>query len=100
VAAGATVVAGGMLPAEHTDQAKDGPGVPQFYPPTIVILPSILSTPSQRGLALLREEVFGPVITAMRFETDEVLLGTLPLTLTLTLDRRGAAARPRDHAWA
>ena len=27
VAAGATVVAGGVLPAEHMDQVKDGPGV-------------------------------------------------------------------------
>ena len=50
VAAGATVAAGGVLPAEHADQAKDGVGVPQFYPPTIVLLPSILTEPSLRGL--------------------------------------------------
>ena len=50
VAAGATVAAGGVLPAEHADQAKDGPGVPQFYPPTIVLLPSILTDPSLRDL--------------------------------------------------
>jgi acyl-CoA reductase-like NAD-dependent aldehyde dehydrogenase len=50
VAAGATVAAGGVLPAEHADQAKDGVGVPQFYPPTIVLLPSILTEPSLRSL--------------------------------------------------
>ena len=49
-AAGATVAAGGVLPADHADQAKDGPGVPQFYPPTIVLLPSILTDPSLRDL--------------------------------------------------
>ena len=67
--------------------------MPQFYPPTIVLLPSILTEPAQRGLALLQHEVFGPVITAMRFETDEVqppaqvptsLSPSLTLTLTQT----------------
>ena len=68
--------------------------MPQFYPPTIVLLPSILTEPAQRGLALLQHEVFGPVITAMRFETDEVQpLAQVPtclspsLSLTLTLIR-------------
>lgn len=74
VAGGATVAAGGALPAGHMDAAKDGPGVPQFYPPTVVLLPDALSRPSQRQLRLLKEEVFGPVITAVRFESDADLV--------------------------
>ena len=73
VAAGATVAAGGALRPDHVDKSG-AEGVPQFYPPTVLLLPALLSTPAQRKLELLREEVFGPVITAIRFETDDELV--------------------------
>jgi acyl-CoA reductase-like NAD-dependent aldehyde dehydrogenase len=74
VAAGATLAAGGVLPSDHRDAVKGGVGVPQFYPPTVLLMPDALTNEAQRALPLLQDEVFGPVITAIRFETDDELL--------------------------
>ncbi len=52
--AGATVVTGGVVP--------DGPGF--FYPPTLV-------TGAAQDSEIVQEEVFGPVVVALPFDTEE-----------------------------
>jgi acyl-CoA reductase-like NAD-dependent aldehyde dehydrogenase len=66
---GATVVAGGA-PVVPTG----GEGG-QFFPPTLVRLPAPSSSPSVASMRLLQEEVFGPLITVIPFDTEEELVG-------------------------
>jgi len=64
---GAEVLVGGALP----DPEVFGGG--QFYPPTILLIPAALKIASKKW-RLLTEEIFGPVITIIPFETDEELI--------------------------
>jgi betaine-aldehyde dehydrogenase len=58
VAAGARVVAGGRRPSEP--ELQDG----FYYRPTVI-------TDVRRDMRIIREEVFGPVLTVERFETED-----------------------------
>lgn len=61
-AAGARILAGGHRPAGLRGQ---------FFAPTVVLIPDIAA---QSSIRLLREEVFGPVITIIPFDTDDQLV--------------------------
>jgi len=65
---GAKVVAGGSPVSPPGGEAG------QFFPPTIVLVPAPHDHPHVAAMKLLQEEVFGPLITVIPFETEEQLL--------------------------
>uniref|UniRef100_A0A7S2IDS3 Aldehyde dehydrogenase domain-containing protein n=1 Tax=Haptolina brevifila TaxID=156173 RepID=A0A7S2IDS3_9EUKA len=64
----ATIVTGGA-PVK-----PDGGEGGQFFPPTLVLIPNPASNPKVGSMRLLHEEVFGPLITVIPFDTEEQLL--------------------------
>jgi len=65
---GATIVTGG---APVKPEGGEGG---QFFPPTLVRLPNPAANPSVGSMRLLHEEVFGPLITVIPFDTEAQLL--------------------------
>jgi len=65
---GAEIVTGG---APVTPAGGEGG---QFFPPTLVRLPNPASSKEVAEMRLLQEEVFGPLITVIPFDSEEQLL--------------------------
>jgi acyl-CoA reductase-like NAD-dependent aldehyde dehydrogenase len=65
---GATIVAGGA------SAVVDGSEGGQFFPPTLVLVPAPHASPAAARMRLLHEEVFGPLVTVIPFETEAELI--------------------------
>lgn len=69
VEAGATVVTGGMLPG--ADQAGSAPGQPGEVPSSGAFYPPTLVTGAAQDSEIVQDEVFGPVLVVLPFQTDD-----------------------------
>lgn len=68
---GAQVLTGGR--AANLPGAERG----QFYPPTLILVPDAKQDPSSTKMRLLKEEVFGPLITVIPFEHEDDLVAQI-----------------------
>ena len=68
IAHGAKVLSGG------TPVRPPGGEGGQFFPPTLVLVPDLAKSPKAKGMNLLQQEVFGPLITVIPFATEAELV--------------------------